>query len=392
MSEFREWKSGIVNRNYHILHNLLEKDQINKIFAVDFLPYTKKRALKILMRSILKSPGGKRIHFDLTSRLTKISDKLYVYSTIDSIFSEQKVYKKINKLINKYDLFNNLTVKQSNNLLVWSYFPMFSGYFNYFKNSKINSQKFEKEFECVSVFDTVDNWMEHPNFTNYKDRIKNNYEIISKESDYIFTVSKDLLNIFPNAKNKEWIPNGVDLEHFNKKSDKTIIHAGHPIIGYVGTIEKRLDFELIKYLSLKNPEKSIVLIGPVWKNAQVDELKSQNNIHFLGRKSYSELPYYINEFDVCIIPHKIDKFTKSMNPLKLYEYLACGKPIVTTKVSGIEKFQELIYTAKTKEEFNEKISQALSENSKEKIESRKNAVQDENWKNRVNQMLETISK
>lgn len=379
MSEFREWKSGIVNRNYHILHNLLEKDQINKIFAVDFLPYTKKRALRIYLKSILKSNSGKRIHMDLTSKLTQISNKLYVYSTIDSIFSEKKVYKKISKLINKLSLFNQSNESRT---LVWSYFPMYSNYFEYFNNFSVA--------KTINIFDTVDNWIEHPNFTNYKERLKNNYEIISKESNFIFTVSKDLLNIFPDAKNKEWIPNGVDISHFEKKADKTMIHVGHPIIGYVGTIEKRLDFELIKYLSHKNLDKSIVLIGPVWKNAQVDKLKSQNNIHFLGRKSYSELPYYINEFDVCIIPHKIDKFTKSMNPLKLYEYLACGKPIVTTNVSGIDKFQELIYTAKTKEEFNEKINQALKEDSKEKIESRKNAVKNENWKNRVNQMLNKI--
>jgi len=377
MSEFREWKSGIVNRNYHVLHNLLDKDQINKIFAVDFLPYTKKRALRIYMQSILKSTGGKRIYIDLTSKLSLHGDKLCVFSTIDSIFSEKKVYKKINKIIKKKKIFNDKYP-----ILIWSYFPMFSGYFNFFKNFSVA--------KTINVFDTVDNWIEHPNFTYYKERLKNNYETISKESDYIFTVSKDLLNLFPKAKSKEWSPNGVDLSHFEKKADKTTIHAGHPIIGYVGTIEKRLDFELIKYLSLKNPEKSIVLIGPVWKNVQVDELKSQNNVHFLGRKSYSELPYYMNEFDVSIIPHKVDKYTKSMNPLKLYEYLACGKPIVTTQVAGVEKFQELIYAAKTKEEFNEKINQALKENNKELETKRKESVRNENWKNRVNQMLEII--
>ncbi len=378
MSEFREWKSGIVNRNYHILHNLSEKDQINKIFAVDFLPYTKKRALRIYTQSILKSNGGKRIYMDLTSKLVEYSDKIYAYSTIDSIFSEQKVYKKINKIIKKKNIF-----KEKYPILIWSYFPMFSGYFDYFKNFSVS--------KTINIFDTVDNWMEHPNFVNYTERLKNNYDIISKKADYIFTVSKDLLNLFPDTKNKTWIPNGVDINHFEKKADKKIIHVGHPIIGYVGTIEKRLDIELIKYLSLKNPEKSIVLIGPVWKNTEVNELKSQDNVHFLGRKSYLELPYYMNEFDVSIIPHKIDKYTKSMNPLKLYEYLACGKPIVTTQIAGIEKFQELIYTAKTKEEFNEKINQALKENNRELEIKRKESVQNENWKNRVNQMLELVS-
>ncbi len=87
MSEFREWKSGIVNRNSHILHNLLKQDQIDKILSVDFLPFTKKRALRIYFQSVLKSHGGKRIKQNPTSKLTQISDKLYTYSTIDALYS-----------------------------------------------------------------------------------------------------------------------------------------------------------------------------------------------------------------------------------------------------------------------------------------------------------------
>lgn len=375
MSEFREWKSGIVNRNSHILHNLLKQDRIDKILSVDFLPFTKKRALRIYFQSVLKSHGGKRIKQDLTSKLTQISDKLYTYSTIDSLFSEKKVYKKLNKIIKK--IFD-----EDEKLLVWSYFPMFVSYLDYFKNHAVKKP--------INIFDTVDNWTEHASFQQYKNRLQQNYKTIAKKTDIIFTVSKDLLQLYPQNHHKYWIPNGVDIKHFEKKSDKKMIHAGKPIIGYYGIIEKRLDYDLLKHIAQKNPDKSFVFIGWVWKNADVDELKKLQNVHFLGRKEYQDLPLYLNEFDLAIIPHKISQFTKSMNPIKLYEYLSAGKPIVTTKIAGLERFQDLVYTADTPEQFNQKIQQALQENNQELQQERKQAVKEHTWNHRVDEMLKII--
>ena len=377
MSDWNDWnKKGIVNRNYHILNQLLKNDKIGKILHVDFLPYIKKRALRSYFENQILSTNGQVVKRGSTSILKKVSEKLYTYSTIDSIFNEEKVYEKINKVISSLKL---------ENIILWSYFPIFTGYFD-----KIKSE--------IKIFDTVDNWTEHNNFKNFKERLKENYNSIDQKADLIFTVSEALTKLFKNNKNVHWIPNGVDVEKFKnynlkfKIKDQRSQIVKKPIIGYVGTLQDRIDFELISYLSEKNPDKSIVLIGPTWSDAKIDEIKNKENIYLLGRIKYQELPNYLNNFDVAIIPHKINKFTKSMNPMKLYEYLACGKPVVTTPVAGIDNFKDLISIASTKEEFNNKIQLALQNNNKDLEKKRIESVRDYSWKSRVDKMISYIDK
>jgi glycosyltransferase involved in cell wall biosynthesis len=375
MSDWNDWnKKGIVNRNYHILNQLLENNKIGKILHVDFLPYTKKRALRSYFENQISGNNSKVLKRDFTSVLKKVSEKLYTYSTIDSIFSEEKVYSNLNKIINDLKL---------ENIILWSYFPMFVDYFN-----KIKSE--------IKIFDTVDNWIEHPNFKNYKERLKTNYNLIDQKADLIFTVSEDLINLFKSNKNVHWVPNGVDIDFFQntkyKMLDTKIDNVSYPIVGYVGIIQDRIDIDLIEYISDKNEDKSIVLIGDVWPDANIDKIKNRKNIHFIDRVKYEELPNYLNNFDVAIIPHKINEFTKSMNPLKLYEYLACGKPVVTTPVAGIENFKDLIYVASNKEEFNDKIQEALQNNNKDLEIKRLKSVKDYSWESRVDRMMDFIVK
>lgn len=375
MSDEQDWhKRGIVNRNYHILNQLLKNDQIDKILSVNFLPYTKKRALRSFYENQIVD-RKKIIKSSLTFTLKQYSPKLFFYSTIDSALRDEKeVYKNLNKILLELNF---------NNIILWSYFPMFTGYFNNIKSD-------------IKVFDTVDNWIEHHNFKDYKERLKKNYSIIDQKADLIFTVAKDLIKLFPTNKNVHWIPNGVDTEKFlNKNSNFKIKDVNNqeikkPIIGYVGTLQNRVDFELIKYLSHKNPHKSIVLIGPIWPDAKIDQIRNIKNIHLSGRKQYNEIPNYINQFDVSIIPHKINKFTKSMNPLKLYDYLACGKPVVTTPVAGIENFKGLIETASSKEEFNNKIQEILQKNNQDLEKKRIDSVKKYSWKSRLDEMLSLI--
>lgn len=377
MSSWQEWqKKGIVNRNYHILNNLVRQLLVGKILVCDFLPYTKKRALRSYFEDQLLSTGGKILKRDFTSILRQVADNFFTYSTIDSaIFSETRVYQKIKKIT---------SLLSFQNIILWSYFPMFVGYFDL--DSKLK------------IFDAVDNWIEHENFKNYKKRLQENYKIIDKKADLIFTVSKDLFKLFPNNKGVHWIPNGVDVDKFNpaksgakfKIKDKKFKDIQGPIIGYVGIIQNRVDMDLIKYLATQNSDKSIVLIGMVWPDANVDIIRGLKNVYLLGHKSYQELPGFIHQFDVAIIPHKINKFTRSMNPLKLYEYLACGKPVVTTPISGIEKFASLVEVGKTHEEFNQKIKKMLAEDNFEKHSQRIAAVKKYSWESRVDKMLRLI--
>lgn len=337
MSTWRDWQKGVVNRNWHILNTLLKDERIGKIYSVDFFPFNFKKKIKYLL-----------------NRSRKIGNKLEIISTYWP--------KKVKKIIPQPDI-------------VWSYNPMYIGYFALFENA------------CF-IFDAVDNWAEHPSFVKYKNKLLKNYQVIAKKSNVIFTVADKLRELFNSPENAYWIPNGVDINHFTKNLTPYTLHLTPPIIGYVGVIQKRINFALIKYLAEKNPEQSFVLAGPVWREAEKHLVKNLTNVHFLGYIPYQELPSLIHSFDVCIIPHKINEFTQSMDPLKMYDYLACGKPIVSTPVAGVSNLGEYIEVAVTPEEFNEKINKVLKEDNEEKQKMRLQKAEENSWQKRISLMLE----
>jgi len=383
MSAYSDWQKGIVNRNYFILENFEKNDSINKIIAIDFLPIKLKQGLKYYYHNLLFNLKNKPIVYgDMTSACYKATDKIYVYSSIDSVWSAKTISKELNKIINKLNL---------DNITVWSYNPMFLDFLN-----KINFEQF--------VFDTVDNWTEHKAYLKImkKKRLMNNYKKIAAKADYIFTVSKELLEFykqFGREDNVHWIANGVDYDHYtndeNLQKQTVLDDEQKKIIGYIGTIQDRIDFDLIKYIAEQNNDKLIVLAGPVWKNVKKQiktKLESLDNVKFLGRIKFEYAPAYINKFDVCIIPHKLTKFVQSMNPMKMYEYLALGKPVVTTEGAGVNEFKDLLYIAKDKQSFNNHINQAIKEKDDNLIAQRQEQAKKHDWINKTNKMLQIIDK
>lgn len=377
MSSWTDWPLAggkFVNRNFHILQELKKRPEIRKILSLDFIPFTTKRAIRNFWENIVKGPNGKVLKQTLNSKLIKIDDKIYVYSTTKNCLQKQ------DEITN--DIKNIAEKLKFENIIYWSYFPMFVAPFKKF-NAK------------VKIFDAVDDWRENDILKPYSEILSKNYEIIAKKADCIFTVSKEIRQIFKTNQNVHWIPNGVDFNFFSKRTiGNPLKEIKKPIIGYVGQIEKRLDFKLLEYLASKN-EFLLVLIGLVWKNADVSKLKTFKNVHFLGQKDYSQLPSYLQNFDVGIIPHKTDGFAKTMNPLKMYEYLAAGIPVVSTPVSGVDQFKEIIHVADTKEDFFQEIKKALRENEelgvrKRLQKSRQSAVNQYTWKSRMNTMLSRI--
>jgi len=397
MSNYTDWQKGIVNRNYYITQTLAADERIGKIIAVDFLPigFGTARKLKYFVVNLVMgakaydrdqkvSIGGGDTKFgDLTSRCYQLTSKIYAFSSVNNFNTVLDELVEVKKRL------------ELNNLLIWSYNPIIP-----------NLAKIKNKLNAKAViFDTVDDWSKHNISKNRKDILEKNYQQIQKEADVVFTVSRDLKErLFNNNSNVHWIPNGVDMDEFkpSAKIPDDTQNIKRPIIGYLGVIQERLDIDLVKYLAEKNPDKSFVFVGWVWgswlwgntKKVVKQKLGDLKNVYFLGRKKVSERSSYIQNFDVAIIPHKVNEFTKTMNPLKMYEYLACGKPVVSTPISGIEEFDDLIKTtspsADGKEEFNKLINEALEEDNEELQKRRIEAVIPHSWENRVEKMFEII--
>jgi glycosyltransferase involved in cell wall biosynthesis len=217
-------------------------------------------------------------------------------------------------------------------------------------------------------------------------------ELIQK-SDVIFAVNTRLCSkIKPTNANVYFIPHGVDITQFNKAINselpipEDIKDIPHPVIGFFGLIEEWIDQDLIAFLAKSRPSWSFVFIG----RAAVDTMRisSFSNLYLLGPRPYSEMPAYAKGFDVATIPFVVNELTLDSNPLKLREYLAAGRAVVSTPLPEICKYEPIVQIAKTYEEFVEKIEFALKTNGPEQIQKRIEAVAHESWESRV----EDISK
>lgn len=186
--------------------------------------------------------------------------------------------------------------------------------------------------ESLVCYDSVD---EETGFTadeNDRNEIRRRVEYVVGRADVVLASSRKLYDdkrmLNPHT---HFVPNAVDgdmLLSADLSLPPELAGLSRPIFGFTGYIEEWLDLDLIKYLARLEPSWNFVFVGP----SRIDTglLRSFPNVHLIGRQSYREMPRWINAFDACIIPFKVNSLTDAVNPLKLYEYLLLGKPVVTT--------------------------------------------------------------
>lgn len=188
------------------------------------------------------------------------------------------------------------------------------------------------------------------------------------------------------------IRNAGEYEHFNNPPTKIYSDPkGRKIIGYYGAIAEWFDLELVQNLALAEPNALILLIGNDTINASHIS-KAIPNIIFIGEVPYDQLPFYLYAFDVCLLPFKISPLTLATNPVKIYEYLASGKPVVSVDLPEISQFENLVQRAKTSNEFISLVSTCLKSPNPEanQIESRKQFACKQTWNHRVNDLVQAI--
>lgn len=348
--DYKKWLTeGFRTRDAHLCQHFAASEQVEKLLVVN-------RPVSLAevcgRRMSWKTPGGEELYCEHGVRLAKMSDKVFCIDFFlpdllrvavqrkawwFTAFREPKIIDAINRAAEFLGMTDSILLLQN---------PMAIG-----AAQSVHKRGF--------VFDAIDNWLYHPQMKD-KALIRRNYDYVTARADLILTVSQALADFFRKNGNTHWISNGVDAEFFAPARKPAC--GKTRVVGYVGKIQDRVDFDLAERCLQAHPDWEFRFLGPVYSQQQrIDALKQRYpNIRFTGDIPYSRLPEAMRDFDIAIIPHRVDAFTESMNPLKLYEYLAAGKPVVTMDVAGTSSISPYVLIAQTPGDFLRQLDRAAA--------------------------------
>ena len=252
--------------------------------------------------------------------------------------------------------------------------------------------------EAAAIYDITDDWTTLTQSADESALIARQDAELCGKADATIVCSQRLFEMKRAlARELHLVPNGVDAAHYARVLDPATVRPAEsarwrrPVLGYTGTVHPdRVDVGLVAALA-KAHDGSVVLIGPNHLTAaDLASLSGLGNVFVHGPVPYAEIPDYMAAFDVCITPHKMTPFTESLNPIKLWEYLAAGLPIVSTDVAGFRDYPELVRVARTPDEFIAATHAALAEDSA-KSELRRAEAARHSWTRRVDDIEAVIA-
>ena len=228
---------------------------------------------------------------------------------------------------------------------------------------------------------------------NYVMSHDNVYVVVTAE-----TLKEDVISKRGN-KNMVFSSNGVDYHFFDnyvenyvfEEEFQSILKQGKPILMYYGALAKWFDYELIKMIAQTN-KFNIVLFGIKYDESYDENIKDEKNIYFLGPRDYKVLKNYARHADILTIPFLINDITKSTSPVKIFEYMALHKPIVTTDLNECRKYKSVLI-GKSHKEFMSKLDEALNlKNDKEYIKLLDTEAKENDWTKKADAIIDLIKK
>lgn len=248
------------------------------------------------------------------------------------------------------------------------------------------------------IYDITDDWTQLKQTARATNLVIAQDAELCKRADAVIVCSQRLYNLKKDLTQKlHLIPNGVDAGHYRKVLDGTeplpaeTLTWAKPVIGYTGTIHaERVDVKLVELVARRFPHATVALIGPnLLETNERERLTRCGNVRITGPVPYTDVPTYMRAFDVCMTPHLRTPFTESLNPIKLWEYLAGGKPIVSTDVAGFRDYPDLVYLATDAESFCAAMDIALAE-LPGREEARREEAQRHSWDRRLDDLERVV--
>lgn len=252
------------------------------------------------------------------------------------------------------------------------------------------------------VYDCVDNYLAFPKYRDDADWVRRRERKLCEKADVVFTTSQELYDLKSgyNPGNTYLVHNVGDAEHFKKALDDEVTppeklrRLEGPVLGFVGAVsDYKLDKEWLLAAARKHPEWNLVLIGPVGRadpDTQIATLEELPNVHLLGHRPYDELPRYHKGFDVGVIPYRINDYTRSVFPIKFFEFLATGNPVVISALPALQKYLSAVRVANTAADFVQECENALEHDTEDDRRERVELAENNSWSHRIQRMFSHI--
>ena len=263
--------------------------------------------------------------------------------------------------------------------------------------------------EKLVVYHVVDEYSAYASVTD-RAAVRQAEEALLRRADLVIVTSPALLaNKRPFNPHTYLVPNGVDFAGFQKtlaecgtqNAERTVEDenpkpqkARSVRVGYSGALNEKIDFGLLAHIARARPDWELVLIGQLdlySQPAKADVLRDLPNVQWTGRLPVTALPSAIAGLDVCLLPYERNEWTANIDSLKLYEYLACGRPVVSTDVPTAHGYGDLVRIAATPDDFVAQIAAAIAETDPTLIERRKAIAAANTWEHRVARIEELLT-
>jgi len=326
---------------HHVMHLLAERNVVLWInYHASRTPSASGSDLSCAARKLAQVAGG----------LRRQRRNLYTLTPLVAPLPSSQTARRLNRGLLVAQIRRALAKVRRGPLQVWSFTPDIAYLLDAFSAEKVL-------YYCVDDF---------ASFTGYdREQVLRDEADLCRRADLVVTTSHALQKAKkPLNPNTILVPHGVDYEHFSKAVTNSLPvpedmrDIPHPILGFFGLIRDWVDLDLLAEVAKHRPDWHIVLLGD--STVDLAPYRDIPNMHFLGRRPYASLPAYCRCFDVGLIPFKINELTKSVNPIKLREYLAAGLPVVSTPLPEVAAHEGLVHLADGPNAFAAAIDAALT--------------------------------
>lgn len=266
--------------------------------------------------------------------------------------------------------------------VIWAYHPAYGGAVSELPHGLI-------------VYDCVDEYGAVPPYTEAPEWIERQEAALCRAADLVFCTSQTLLAakrpFHPEA--TYLVENVGDAAHFERAlSSELAVPAElaalpRPVIGFTGAVNaEKLDIPWLEALASRRPAYSLVLIGPITPSPAIERLARAPNVHLLGHRDYAALPGYVKGFDVAMIPYALNEYTRGVFPLKFFEFLASGRPLVVSALPALERHYDAVFVARSEAEFVALCDRAFADPEQGRA-ARIELARNNSWEHRVERLM-----